>query len=141
MSESVFKGEDGSRARRALQNFESALTRMHEAEGLVETTIVRDALIRRFVNAFETAWRTLYWLLTVRGVQVRPEPTHVLQRSLEMHLLKDEALWSEIRRFRDRSPQASDDTRASELTAFLRSQAIRGFDHLLLEMRASDRFA
>ena len=141
MPEIVFMGKDGFHVRRALRNFEAALTRIHEAAELAETTVVRDALIRRFVNVFETAWRALYWLLTVRGVQVRPDTTDVLQRSLEMHLLNDEALWIEIRRFRDRSPQASDDTLASELTAFLRSRAIRGFDHLLLEVRASGPLA
>jgi len=141
MPEIVFMGKDGFHVRRALRNFETALTRIHEAAELAETTVVREALIRRFVNVFETAWRALYWLLTVRGVQVRSESTHVLQRSLEMNLLKDEALWIEIHRFRDRSPQGSDDTLASELTAFLRSRAIRGFDHLLLEVRASGPLA
>ena len=121
--------------------FESALAGLHEAAELAETTVVRDALIRRFVNAFETAWRALFWSLTSRGVQVRSETTDVLQRSRETSLLKDEALWREIRHFRDRSPQAFDETFASELTDFVRTRAIIAFDDLLLEIRASNRLA
>ena len=135
MAEIAFQGSP------AMHYFESALAGLHEAAGLDETTIVRDALIRRFVNAFETAWRALFWSLTLLGVQVRSETTDVLQRSGETGLLKDEALWREIRYFRDRSPQAFDETIAGELADFVRAQAIIAFDDLLLEIQASIRLA
>ena len=76
----------------ALQQFESALTRLHEVVAMSETDVVRDAMIQRFEFTFETAWKAAYRWLRARDADVSEEAFAVLPRAFANRLLTDEAI-------------------------------------------------
>ncbi len=101
-----------------------------------QTGIVRDALIHRFVNAFETAWRAMRRLLAMEGVHAAPEAGVVLAAAPASLLSNDEAAWGRALALRDNSPQAHRVEIADELIAFVRASALPSFDRLQSQFHA-----
>ena len=124
----------------ALQSYESALARLHEALALDETGIVRDALIQRFEFTFEMAWKAMYRWLRARGADVNEEAFAVLPRAFANNLITDEAAWSETRQKRNLTSHTYREQMAVEVAAFVRAVAAPKFDELLatLKVRADE---
>lgn len=101
-----------------------------------QTGIVRDAMIHRFVNAFETAWRAMRRLLAMEGVHSAPEAGVVLAAAPASLLSNDEAAWGHALVLRDNSPQAHRVEIAAELIAFVCASGLPSFDRLLLQLHA-----
>ena len=120
----------------ALRDFESALSRLHEALALDETEIVRDALIKRFEFAFETSWKAMQRWLAARGVQVDAEAFAVLRRAFANSLVTDEGLWNDMRKYRKLTSHTYREKLAVEVAAFIRMRAIGAFDGALATLRA-----
>ena len=120
----------------ALQQFEKALTRLHEVLAESETTIVRDALIQRFEFTFEAAWRAAYRWLRVRGVELDEEAFQVLPRAFQNRLIADDKAWTELRRMRNLTSHTYQESLAIQVAAFVRAEGVRCFDALLAELRA-----
>jgi len=120
----------------SLQAFASALARLHEAIDMDETTIVRDALIRRFEFTFETAWKAAHRWLAARGVALDAEAFVVLKRAFANRLVADEGAWSDIRKNRNLTSHTYNEKLAIEVAAFVRAVAVVRFDELLATLRA-----
>lgn len=120
----------------ALGRFESALTRLHEALALSESTIVRDALIQRFEFTFEAGWRAAYRWLRARGADVAEEAFAVLPRAFANRLIADEAGWAEMRRKRNLTSHTYQEQLAVEVAAFVRATGVRLLDELLATLKA-----
>lgn len=120
----------------ALDAYERALSRLHEALALDETEIVRDALIQRFEFTFEMAWKAIYRWLRARGAQVDEEAFAVLPRAFLNRLVESEADWKEIRKKRNQTSHTYKEELAIEVAAFVRTVAVRRFDELLDTLKA-----
>ena len=120
----------------ALRDFESALSRLHEALGLDQTEIVRDALIKRFEFTFETSWKAMHRWLAARGVQVDAEAFAVLKRAFANSLVQDEGLWNDVRRYRNLTSHTYREKLAAEVATFIRTDAVDAFDGALATLRA-----
>lgn len=120
----------------ALQSYENALARLHEALALDETGIVRDALIQRFEFTFEMGWKAMYRWLRARGAEVNEEAFAVLPRAFANGLIADEAAWSETRQKRNLTSHTYREQMAVEVAAFVRAVAAARFDELLATLKA-----
>lgn len=120
----------------ALGDFESALARLHEAVGLHETEIVRDAVIKRFEFTFETGWKAMQRWLAARGVQVDAEAFAVLKRAFANSLVEDEGLWNDMRKYRNLTSHTYREKLAVEVAHFVRTRAVSAFDSALLTLRS-----
>ena len=116
----------------ALQHFDKALARLHEvlAEP-TETAIVRDALIQRFEFTFQAAYR---WL-RARGNDVDEEAAAVIPEAFARRLIADEKGWGDMRRFRNKTSHTYDEALAMQVAAFVRQDAVRLFEALLVTLR------
>lgn len=120
----------------ALQQFESALTRLHEVVAMSETDVVRDAMIQRFEFTFETAWKAAYRWLRARDADVSEEAFAVLPRAFANRLLTDEGDWNDLRKKRNLTSHTYNEALAVEVAAFVRGTALRCFDDLLTTLKA-----
>ena len=120
----------------ALASFEKALTRLHEALDLDETTIVRDALIQRFEFTFETGWKAMYRWLRARSVQVDDAAFAVLPHAFRSRLVADEPAWSEMRQKRNLTSHTYKEEVAVDVAAFVRAVGAGLFDELLATLKA-----
>jgi nucleotidyltransferase substrate binding protein (TIGR01987 family) len=120
----------------ALDQFDKALTRLHEVLALAETTIVRDALIQRFEFTFEAAWRAAHRWLRARGADVAEEAFAVLPRAFANGLIQAEGDWNELRKMRNQTSHTYREQLAIEVAAFVRGTGVRCFDELLATLKA-----
>jgi len=120
----------------AIEMFEKALARLHEALDLDESAIVRDALIQRFEFTFEMAWKAMYRWLRARGAAVNEEAFAVLPVAYRNRLVTDEAAWSDIRRNRNLTSHTYREDMAIQVAAFIRAVAAAQFDKLLATLKA-----
>ena len=120
----------------ALTHFEGALARLDEVLAMDESDIVRDALIKRFEFTFETAWKACYRWLRARGVEVDEEAFAVLPRAFRNRLVTDEAVWSDIRRARNKTSHTYHEAVAIEVAALTRAVAAPAFTALLATLKA-----
>ena len=120
----------------APQHFDKALARLHEvlAEP-AETAIVRDALIQRFVFTFEAAWKAAYRWLRARGNDVEVEAAAVTPEAFARRVIADEKGWGDMRRFRNKTSHTYDEALAMQVAAFVRQDAVRLFEALLVTLR------
>ena len=119
----------------ALRDFESALSRLHEALALDETEIVRDALIKRFEFTFEASWKAMQRWLAARDVQVDAEAFAVLKRAFANSLVIDEGLWNDMRKYRNLTSHTYREKLALEVATFIRTRAKGAFDAALATLR------
>lgn len=120
----------------SLSDFASALSRLREAVDMDETTIVRDAIIKRFEFTFETAWKAMHRWLVGRGVALDAEAFVVLKRAFANSLIVDEGTWHDIRKNRNLTSHTYKEKLAVEVAAFVRAVAVARFDELLATLRA-----
>lgn len=119
----------------ALQQFEKAVTRLHEVVDMPENAVVRDALIQRFEFTFETGWRAAYRWLRARGADVNEEAFAVLPRAFANRLVTDEGAWNELRKKRNLTSHTYNEPLAIEVAGFVRGTALRCFDDLLATLK------
>ena len=120
----------------ALGHFEKALARLEEALDFDESGMVRDSIIKRFEFTFETAWKACYRWLRARDVDVDEEPFAVLPRAFQNRLIADEAMWSDIRKARNKTSHAYNEKVAIEVAAYARGVAAPAFHALLATLKA-----
>ena len=84
----------------ALSAFRRALERLGEVLAEPETTVVRDAAIKRFEFTCELAWKATQRFLRAEGIVCR-SPKHCLQEAFAFGLVGDDPLW--IRMLDDRN--------------------------------------
>ena len=120
----------------ALGHFESALARLDEALALDETEFVRDSIIKRFEFTFETAWKACHRWLRARKVDVNEEAFAVLPRAFQNKLITDEAVWSDIRKARNKTSHTYHENVAIEVSALARAVAAPAFNALLATLKA-----
>ncbi len=80
--------------------FEQTLQRFREVLAEPETTIVRDAAIKRFEFTFELGWKATQRFLCAQGIVSR-SPKQCLQEAFAFGLVLDNPLW--IRMLEDRN--------------------------------------
>lgn len=124
------------RTRLQIETFEKALSRLHEALGMNETDVVRDALIQRFEFTFEMAWRSAWRWLADRGEKLAEKAFDVLPSAFEAKLIADAELWDKIREYRNLTTHTYKEQMAIEVAAFIRGRAAAAFDALLAELRS-----
>jgi nucleotidyltransferase substrate binding protein (TIGR01987 family) len=120
----------------AVESFEKALARLHEALDLDESPIVRDALIQRFEFTFEMAWKAMYRWLRARDAAVNEEAFAVLPAAFRNRLVTNEPAWSDIRRNRNLTSHTYREDMAIQVAAFVRAVAVEQFDTLLATLKA-----
>jgi len=84
----------------AVKAFEQALRRLQEALREPESSLVRDAAIKRFEFTFELAWKAVQRLLREQGVLCH-SPKGCLREAFTCGLVRDSPLW--IRMIEDRN--------------------------------------
>jgi len=84
----------------AVGAFEQALQRFREVLAEPETTVVRDAAIKRFEFTFELGWKATQRFLRAQGIVSR-SPKQCLQEAFAFGLVQDNPLW--IRMLEDRN--------------------------------------
>ena len=81
---------------RNLENFGRALSQLEKTLAEVDTPIVRDATIQRFIFSYELCWKTLKGFLEdIHGVRA-VSPLQVFKESFALDLIGDEELFLEV---------------------------------------------
>ena len=96
---------------------------------------MRDALIQRFEFTFEAAWKAAYRWLRARGNDVDEEAAAVIPEAFARRLIADEKGWGDMRRFRNKTSHTYDEALAMQVAAFVRQDAVRLFEALLVTLR------
>lgn len=120
----------------ALAHFEKSLQRLKEALAQPEDDFMRDSVIQRFEFTFETAWKAMYRWLRARGNDIDEEAASVIPEAFGKRLIVDESSWGQMRKFRNKTSHTYDESKAIEVAAFVRTDAVRLFDVLLAELKA-----
>ncbi len=113
-----------------------ALQRLREALLVDETDIVRDALIQRFEFTFELAWKSMYDALRLHGENPPKMVRPVLQAALTARLIADAQAWERIKDYRDETSHTYDATKAVQVAAFIRAEALAAFNALETSLAA-----
>ena len=117
------------------EQFERALTRLHEVLRETETDIVRDALIQRFEFTFEMAWRSLHRYLSAKGERVAQQAWAVLPLAFQSQLIDDAEAWDQLRECRNLTSHTYKEDMAIQVAALVRTVGIAAFDRLALRLR------
>lgn len=81
---------------RNLENFGRALSQLEKTLAEVDTPIVRDATIQRFIFSYELCWKTLKGFLEdIHGVRA-VSPLQVFKESFALDLIDDEEIFLEM---------------------------------------------
>ena len=120
----------------ALGYFENALSRLEESLAHDESDMARDSIIKRFEFTFETAWKACYRWLRAHEVDVNEEAFAVLPRAFQNKLITDEAVWSDIRKARNKTSHTYHENVAIEVSALARAVAAPAFSALLATLKA-----
>lgn len=122
-----------------------ALARLHEVLQLedaaagrptVEREAFRDSAIQRFEFTYEMAWNAMKEWLASKFIEVTT-PRDAFAGAFANKLISDEAGWSEIHGFRNKTSHTYDAAKALEVNAFIRAKAIGLFDELAAKLKAS----
>ena len=123
------------RFNQALTAFTKARARLHEVLQQDENEFMRDAVIQRFEFTFEAAWKAAYRWLRARGNDVDEEAAAVIPEAFARRLIADEKGWGDMRRFRNKTSHTYDEALAMQVAAFVRQDAVRLFEALLVTLR------
>ncbi len=127
--------EDRKRLQLQFEHFQKALERLKEALAEPESSFVRDSIIQRFEFTFEMAWKTLHRFLTMRGERVAAKAWDVIPEAFKSLLIADADLWDRMREYRNDMSHEYNEVRAIEIAAFIRAQAVGGFELLQADMQ------
>ena len=119
----------------ALDHFEKSLQRLKEALAQPEDDFIRDSVIQRFEFTFEMAWKVMYRWLRARGNDIDEEAAAVIPEAFSKRLIVDESGWGRMRKFRNKTSHTYDESKAIEVAAFVRTDALKLFDLLLAELK------
>lgn len=119
----------------ACEHFEKALSRLKESLAQPEDDFMRDSVIQRFEFTFETAWKAMYRWLRARGNDIDEEAAAVIPEAFARRLIVDETGWGQLRRFRNKTSHTYDESKAIEVAAFVRADAVLLFDALLIVLK------
>ena len=92
-------------------------------------------LFRSFELTFEMAWKAMYRWLRAKDVEIVEEPFEVIPRAFNAGLIDDDAAWTEIRKARNKTSHTYDETKAIEVSAFIRARAVPAFSSLAERLR------
>lgn len=93
--------------------------------------MARDSLLLRYVYTFEMAWQTLLFVLQDTGDRETPRLAFaVLETGFKAGLIRDPALWKEMRDARNAVVHAYDEGVAVALSAFVRGKAMAELERL-----------
>ena len=119
----------------ACEHFEKALSRLKESLAQPEDDFMRDSVIQRFEFTFETAWKAMYRWLRARGNDIDEEAAAVIPEAFARRLIVDETGWGQLRRFGNKTSHTYDESKAIEVAAFVRADAVLLFDALLIVLK------
>lgn len=120
----------------ARKQFEHALVRLHEALEENETDMVRDALIQRFEFTYELGWKSMFYWLRIQKENVKEIVRQVIQAGFRAGLISDADLWEKIKDYRDETSHTYNESKAIEVAAFVRAEAVSAFDELLVKLKS-----
>ena len=116
------------------EHFQKSLARLKEALAEDETSFVRDSIIKRFEVTFEMAWKTMFRFLVDKGERIAPKAWDVIPVAFQSLLIPEAAPWDKMREYRNDTSHEYNESRAVEISAFVRSDAVLAFDRLQAEM-------
>ncbi len=119
----------------AVDQFERALTRLHEVLAQPENEFIRDATIQRFEFTFETAWKAMYRWLRARGVDADEDAYSTIPEAFKRRLITDAKRWGDMRKYRNLTSHTYNEPLAIEVAAFVRQDAVVVLDSLLQALR------
>lgn len=128
-------GEKIDRLDLQFEHFQKSLARLKESLAEVETSFMRDSIIKRFEVTFEMAWKTMFRFLTDKGERIAPKAWDVIPVAFESLLIEDAKLWDRLRTYRNDTSHEYNESTAVEISAFVRSEAVFAFDRLQDEMQ------
>lgn len=114
----------------ARRQFETALDRLHEVIALDETGVIRDSLIQRFEFTYELGWKSMFYWMRDQGEKVQEMVKPVIQAAFRCEMIADPQLWERIKDCRDETSHTYNESKAIEVAAFVRAQALGAFDAL-----------
>lgn len=120
----------------ARTQYSRALSRLHEVIDLDETDIIRDSLIQRFEFTYELAWKCMFYWMKDQGEQVPEMQKPVIQNAFRCGIITDPALWEAIKDCRDETSHTYNESKAIEVAAFVRANALAAFDAMRLRVDA-----
>lgn len=123
------------RFRLALEHFERALARLHEALAQPENEFIRDATIQRFEGTFEAAWKAMYRWRRARGVDVDEDAYSTIPEAFRRRLITEEKHWGEMRRYRNPASHTCNQPPAIEVLASVRAEGVAALDALAQRLR------
>ncbi len=112
----------------ARNNYSKALTRLHEALAMDESSYVRDAVIQRFEFCYELAWKSMFYWIRDQGEQVPEMVRPVFEMAFRALLIDDFELWSKLKDCRDETSHTYNEATAVTVAAFVRGPGIRALD-------------
>lgn len=115
--------------------FEKALQRLKEALAEEESSFVRDSVVQRFELTFEMAWKVMFRVLTDKGARIGFKSYLVLPEAFEANLFADAGTWDRMREYRNDTSHEYNESKAIEIAAFVRNEAIRAFEALAVTIR------
>lgn len=128
------------RTKLELRKFADALAVLEEASLEDETRMARDSLLLRYVFTFEMAWQAMRQVLLDRGDTETPRVAFsTLETAFEVGMIRDPALWDELRKARNGVVHAYDESEAIVLAALVRQKALPALRTLLAELQAGDK--
>jgi nucleotidyltransferase substrate binding protein (TIGR01987 family) len=126
------------RTRLELRKFSDALTSLEEVALDDETRKTRDSLLLRYVYTFEMAWQSMRLVLEDRGDTETPRVAFAtLETAFKVGMIRDPALWKDLREARNGVVHAYDEGKAIALAALVRQQALPALRQLLADLRDS----
>lgn len=126
------------RTKLELRKFADAVATLEEAATGDETRQARDSLLLRYVYTFEMAWQAMRMVLEDQGDTETPRVAFAtLETAFKVGLIRDPALWKEMREARNGVVHAYDEDKAVALAAIVRQKALPALVRLLAELRAA----
>jgi nucleotidyltransferase substrate binding protein (TIGR01987 family) len=120
----------------ARAQYNRALDRLHEVVALDETDIIRDSLIQRFEFTYELAWKCMFYWMRDQGEKVTEMQKPIIAAAFRCELIVDPKLWEDIKDERDETSHTYNEDKAVEVSAFVRSKALPGFDAFRQKLNA-----
>lgn len=112
----------------AREQYNRALTRLHEVIDLDETDVVRDSLIQRFEFTYELAWKCMFYWMKDQGEKVPEMQKPIIQNAFRCQMISDPELWEDVKDCRDETSHTYNEDKAVEVVAFVRAKALGAFD-------------
>lgn len=114
------------------EEFTKALANLRRISARAEDGIVRDALLKRFTLAHETAWRAMG--RKMKRNETASQPEALLNDALGAGLIEGIETWQEIGHQRRHAAHAFEDAEAAAIADFVRRRALPALETLRARM-------